>query len=70
MTRRVSRGGRTYSEGSSSTPVRDPWPWPMICCNCSRRIYPSKEGFEQRATHRPDGILFQNFHLPKCPEPL
>ncbi len=69
MTQRVSKHGTRYTQGSDSTPDRSGG-WPLVCANCSRRIYPSKEGFEQRATHLPAGVLYQNFHLPSCPPPL
>lgn len=64
MTRRVSKAGNAYTEGSSAVP---PPCYPLICERCSRRILTSKESFEQRCQHLPTGTLFRSWHIPACP---
>lgn len=62
MTRRVSRTGRVYTEGSHATPESG---FPTHCCRCGERIYTSREGF----WHDTNDLTGEKTarHLPECP---
>jgi hypothetical protein len=43
MTRRTSKHGTTYTEGSHATPAAG---YPTTCAKCGQRIYTSRESFQ------------------------
>ena len=49
MTRRISKHGTLYTEGSSSTPTAD---MPRICVVCGQRIYTSRQSFQHHVDHQ------------------
>jgi hypothetical protein len=50
MTRRTSKHGTTYTEGSHATPAAG---YPTTCSKCGQRIYTSRESFQH---HWQDGV--------------
>jgi len=61
VTRRVSKHGTAYTEGSSQTPAED---MPRVCASCGERIYTSRQGFQ---AHTERGTT-QAWHV-ACPPP-
>lgn len=49
MTRRVSKHGTTYTEGSQATPEPG---FPTVCTDCGRRIVTSREEFQHHTDDR------------------
>ena len=61
MTQRISKAGRRYTVGSSSTPPRD---MPRVCVSCGERILTSRQSYQHHVEDA-TGRQFA-FHIPLC----